>query len=67
MVANPVLVDSSVNRMKKPLQQDEVFLADVAAARRESRSLHVWWLGQSGFLVQWKAATCSWIPTCPTR
>ena len=40
--------------MKKPLQQDEVLLADVAAARRESRSLHVWWLGQSGFLVQWE-------------
>lgn len=36
-----------------PLLQDEALLADVAAARAESRGdrLHLWWLGQSGFLV----------------
>jgi L-ascorbate metabolism protein UlaG (beta-lactamase superfamily) len=39
----------------EPLLRDEAFLADVAAARQESpgtRRLHLWWLGQSGFLVQ---------------
>lgn len=45
--------------MKRPLLQDSEFLADVAAARRDSMvrrppaALHIWWLGQSGFLVQW--------------
>ena len=39
--------------MKKPALQDDQFLADVAAARRDASSLHVWWLGQSGFLLQW--------------
>jgi L-ascorbate metabolism protein UlaG (beta-lactamase superfamily) len=35
------------------LQKDEVLLADMAAASHEKDTLHVWWLGQSGFLVQW--------------
>jgi L-ascorbate metabolism protein UlaG (beta-lactamase superfamily) len=37
----------------KPVLQDEAFLADVRAVREEMDALHVWWLGQSGFLVQW--------------
>jgi L-ascorbate metabolism protein UlaG (beta-lactamase superfamily) len=40
--------------MKKPLRQDDAFLADVETARIELTALHVWWLGQSGFLVQWQ-------------
>ena len=36
--------------MKEPLLADQAFLADVEAARAEP-GLHVWWLGQSGFLV----------------
>ena len=40
--------------MQKPLLQDDAFLADVAAARAEQNSLHIWWLGQSGFLLQWR-------------
>jgi L-ascorbate metabolism protein UlaG (beta-lactamase superfamily) len=37
----------------KPVLQDDAFLADVAAAQAEPSILHLWWLGQSGFLVQW--------------
>ena len=37
--------------MIEPLLADDAFLADVEAARAEP-GLHVWWLGQSGFLVQ---------------
>lgn len=37
--------------MKEPLLADDAFLADVETARAEP-GLHVWWLGQSGFLVQ---------------
>jgi L-ascorbate metabolism protein UlaG (beta-lactamase superfamily) len=29
-------------------------LADIAAARRTPDALHLWWLGQSGFLLQWQ-------------
>ncbi len=36
-----------------PLQKDETLLADIAAAPHAEEELHVWWLGQSGFLVQW--------------
>jgi len=39
--------------MKKPFQKDEVFLQDVHSVSRDGSSLHLWWLGQSGFLVQW--------------
>lgn len=40
--------------MIQPLQQDDAFLADVRQARTDPTALHVWWLGQSGFLVQWQ-------------
>ncbi|GAB3918872.1 MBL fold metallo-hydrolase [Larkinella terrae] len=35
-------------------QKDETFLADLETARSRPDQLHVWWLGQSGFLVQWQ-------------
>src|SRR2546427_4641423 len=40
--------------MIKPALQDEAFLADVAEARGDLANLNLWWLGQSGFLVQWQ-------------
>ena len=40
--------------MIKPALQDDAFLADVAAARADVGKLHIWWLGQSGFLLQWR-------------
>src|SRR6266571_7106360 len=40
--------------MIKPALQDEAFLADVEEARDDLQNLHLWWLGQSGFLVQWQ-------------
>ncbi|MFZ5819500.1 MAG: MBL fold metallo-hydrolase [Chloroflexota bacterium] len=38
--------------MTKPILQDETFLADVRSAPGER--LNLWWLGQSGYLVQWQ-------------
>ncbi len=35
------------------IQKDEALIADIAAASHDENTLHVWWLGQSGFLVQW--------------
>jgi L-ascorbate metabolism protein UlaG (beta-lactamase superfamily) len=40
--------------MIKPVLQDDDFLADVAQARDDTENVHLWWLGQSGFLVQWQ-------------
>ena len=43
--------------MIEPVQRDETFLADVAAAGRDAGqtdAFSLWWLGQSGFLVQWR-------------
>ncbi|HEX9387566.1 MAG TPA: MBL fold metallo-hydrolase [Anaerolineales bacterium] len=39
--------------MIKPVLQDDAFLEDVSRAKRNSNQLHLWWLGQSGFLIQW--------------
>jgi L-ascorbate metabolism protein UlaG (beta-lactamase superfamily) len=36
------------------IRKNDDFLADVQAARREPDKLHLWWLGQSGFLLQWQ-------------
>lgn len=38
----------------QPFLHDAAFLADVAAAPDETDACHVWWLGQSGFLVKWR-------------
>jgi len=40
----------------EPAQKDEVFLADVRAVQARGGDGHfrVWWLGQSGFLLQWQ-------------
>ncbi len=40
--------------MIKPVLQDEAFLADVAATRGDLENVNLWWLGQSGFLIQWQ-------------
>ncbi len=40
--------------MRKPFLQDDAFLAAVGEARSDLANLHLWWLGQSGFLVQWQ-------------
>src|SRR5919204_5681192 len=40
--------------MIRPVLQDEEFLEDVRAARQDAANLHLWWLGQSGFLLQWQ-------------
>lgn len=39
--------------MIKPLQKDDTFLNDVARCK-EQPGFRVWWVGQSGFLVQWQ-------------
>lgn len=39
--------------MIRPVLQDESFLSDVERARARPDDLHLWWLGQSGFLLQW--------------
>src|SRR5437867_2629552 len=40
--------------MIQPALKDDALLADVKAAGRDADQLHLWWLGQSGFLVQWQ-------------
>lgn len=42
--------------MLKPHLQDEAFLASVESGRQnKDENVRLWWLGQSGFLVQWQA------------
>jgi L-ascorbate metabolism protein UlaG (beta-lactamase superfamily) len=40
--------------MIKPVKQDDAFLEDVAWAKKRPEQLHLWWLGQSGYLIQWQ-------------
>lgn len=40
--------------MIEPVLRDDALLADVSQARREQDRFHLWWLGQSGFLIQWQ-------------
>ena len=40
--------------MIQPLLQDREFIADVKQAGRQAERLHLWWMGQSGFLLSWR-------------
>lgn len=40
--------------MITPFQTHDRLLADIEAARKQRHQVHIWWLGQSGFLVQWQ-------------
>jgi len=46
--------ERTLNAMIRPFLQDDDFLEDVAKARDDTENVHLWWLGQSGFLVQWQ-------------
>lgn len=48
--------------LKKAKLKDEAFLVDLEEARGEGESLHVWWMGQSGFLVEWNGTTILFDP-----
>jgi L-ascorbate metabolism protein UlaG (beta-lactamase superfamily) len=38
----------------KPLLKDDELLADIKSAASDTENFHLWWLGQSGFLLQWR-------------
>jgi len=38
----------------RPFQSHDALLADIHASDRRNGGFRVWWLGQSGFLVQWQ-------------
>jgi hypothetical protein len=38
----------------EPVRADDALLADIARTRGEERGFRLWWLGQSGFLLQWR-------------
>ena len=40
--------------MIRPLQSHDALLADIRASDRRDGSFRLWWLGQSGFLLQWQ-------------
>ncbi len=42
--------------MIKPALKDEALLADIRTASRNDHHFRMWWLGQSGFLLQWKGS-----------
>jgi len=37
----------------QPKLKDEALLADIRKARQNEHIFHLWWLGQSGYLIQW--------------
>ena len=40
--------------MIQAVQKDQALLDDIAAARADNTGFHLWWLGQSGYLIQWQ-------------
>ncbi len=39
----------------RPFLQEQAFLQNVQDATGDERVLHIWWLGQSGFLLKWQS------------
>jgi L-ascorbate metabolism protein UlaG (beta-lactamase superfamily) len=40
-------------KLIKAYQKDEALLQDIEQCRQDQNRFHIWWLGQSGFLLQW--------------
>lgn len=40
--------------MIKAFKKDHEFLEDISAAQRDQHHVYLWWLGQSGYLIQYK-------------
>ncbi len=40
--------------MIEPIQSHDQLLTDIIQMRAVTNALHLWWLGQSGYLVQWQ-------------
>lgn len=40
--------------MIQPIQSHDALLADIRASDRRDEGFRLWWLGQSGFLLQWQ-------------
>ncbi len=40
--------------MIKPLQSDHQLIADIQRTVNQTEGFRIWWLGQSGFLIQWQ-------------
>ncbi len=40
--------------MIRPVQSHDTLLADIRASNRRDGGFRLWWLGQSGFLLQWR-------------
>lgn len=39
--------------MIEPVQKDDEFISDFKEADKVTGAIHIWWMGQSGFLVKW--------------
>ncbi|MFN0111724.1 MAG: MBL fold metallo-hydrolase, partial [Blastocatellia bacterium] len=42
-----------VTELVKPVLSNDDFLTDVKASSQTADEFYLWWLGQSGFLLQW--------------
>ena len=40
--------------MIRPVRSHDALLADIRASDKRDGNFHLWWLGQSGFLLQWQ-------------
>lgn len=45
-----------------PLQKDEELIADIDSTDGVSGAIHIWWLGQSGFLVKYRGGSLLFDP-----
>lgn len=48
--------------MITPLLQGAALLADIASTSATDPNFHLWWLGQSGFLLKWRTSTVLFDP-----
>lgn len=42
------------SNMIEPFLSDEALVANIHSARDDGTNFHLWWLGQSGFLIKWQ-------------
>lgn len=48
--------------MITPLLQNDTLLADIVSIPAADANFHLWWLGQSGFLLKWRSSSVLFDP-----
>jgi hypothetical protein len=53
-----------IEQLIKAYKKDEALIQEIDSLASDTKNFYLWWLGQSGFLLQWKGKRLPISPMC---